>query len=44
MVRLLGEGADPNDQNHFGQTAVHYANNKHQSLDIILKEKNIDST
>ena len=44
VVRLLGEGADPNDQDQYGWTAVHEAcvYNNHRSLSVILKEKNIN--
>ena len=41
VVRLLGEGADPNWQNVFGQTALHEAcyNNHHQMLTILINSK-----
>ena len=44
VVRLLGEGADPNDQDRRGWTAVHYAclYNNPQSLSVMLKEININ--
>ena len=44
VVRLLGEGADPNDQDQYGWTAVHIAcyTNNHQILSILLEHKNID--
>ena len=42
VVRLLGEGADPNDQDHDGWTAVHCTTNNHHSLSVILKEKHIN--
>ena len=39
VVRLLGEGADPNWQNEYGgRTALHWAcyNNHHQTLTILI--------
>ena len=38
VVRLLGEGADPNWQNVFGWTALHVAcvYNRHQILTILI--------
>ena len=44
VVRLLGEGADPNDPDDLGWTAVHYAciYNNPQSLSVILKGKHIN--
>ena len=44
VVRLLGEGADPNDRDDLGWTAVHCAciNNNPQSLSVMLKNNNIN--
>ena len=44
VVRLLGQGAYPNYQDPSGWTAVHCAciYNKHHSLSVILKKKNIN--
>ena len=38
VVRLLGEGANPNWQDENGRTAVHWAciNNRHQMLTVLV--------
>ena len=41
VVRLLGEGADPNWQNGIGWTALHVAciDNRHQILTVLINSK-----
>ena len=38
VIRLLGEGADPNWQNEYGSTALHWAciNNLHHALSVLI--------
>ena len=42
VVRLLGEGANPNWQNVSGRTAVHVAciYNRHQTLTVLVSNSN----